>query len=264
MSPRYFLKLGGSLITDKTRQATFLPERMTPLARAIHRVHEARPELGLLIGHGSGSFGHFAAHKYHTAEGVHQPDEWRGFAEVGRVARDLNQLVSHALSEADVPIWPVQPSASAECADGKLLHLDARPIDKALAQGLVPLVYGDVALDTVRGGTIISTESIFFYLAPILRPERIFLLGEVEGVLDTVGQVVRRITPQTLQDVVEALGGSRGVDVTGGMASKVLDMLRLAEALPGLKIHILSGQEPEVVAQALLDSDSAPGTILSA
>lgn len=264
MSPRYFLKLGGSLITDKTREATFLPERMTLLTQAIRQTLDARPELSLLIGHGSGSFGHFAAHKYHTAEGVGLPEEWRGFAEVGRVARDLNQLVSHTLSEAGVPVWPVQPSASAECADGMLRHLDARPIEKALAQGLVPLVYGDVALDTVRGGTIISTESIFFYLAPILRPERIFLLGEVEGVLDTNGRVVPRVTPQTLLGIVEALGGSRGVDVTGGMASKVQDMLRLAEALPGLTIHILSGRYPQVVAQALLDPDSAPGTILSA
>ena len=264
MSPRYFVKLGGSLITDKTREAAFLPERMVPLAQAIRGALDARPELSLLIGHGSGSFGHFAASKYHTADGVHLSEEWHGFAEVGRVARDLNQLVSHALSEAGVPVWPVQPSASAECVDGLLLHLDARPLEKALAMGLVPLVYGDVALDTARGGTIISTESIFFYLAPMLRPERIFLLGEVEGVLDAGGRVVPRITPRTLPDVVDALGGSRGVDVTGGMASKVQDMLRLAAALPGLTIHILSGEDPAVVAAALRDPNSAPGTILSA
>ena len=132
MSPRYFLKLGGSLITDKTREMTFLPERMIPLAGAIRRALDARPGLGLLIGHGSVSFGHFAAHKYHTAEGVQGPEAWQGFAEVGRVARDLNQLVSHVLNEAGVPVWPVQPSASAECNDGVLRHLDAlRPASSA-------------------------------------------------------------------------------------------------------------------------------------
>ena len=50
--------------------------------------------------------------------------------------------------------------------------------------GSVPVVFGDVALDEVRGGTIISTEEIFAWLAVRLRPQRVILAGEVAGVLE--------------------------------------------------------------------------------
>ena len=35
---------------------------------------------GLVIGHGSGSFGHYMASKYGTRKGVDGPDQWAGFA----------------------------------------------------------------------------------------------------------------------------------------------------------------------------------------
>jgi len=257
------LKLGGSLITDKTREATYLGERMDGLAQAIQFVLATRPDLRLLIGHGSGSFGHFAAKKHGTAAGVQTAAQWLGFAEVGRVARSLTELVSRSLSKAGVPVWPVQPSASAECADGQLVALETRPLEAALAHGIVPLVHGDVAFDRTRGGTIISTETIFFHLTPILAPQRIVLLGEVEGVLDSQGKVIPRITPGTYSNIEAALGGSRGVDVTGGMASKVRDMLRLVEAAPGLTVRIMSGLNPALVQQALSDPDTESGTVIN-
>ncbi len=259
-----FLKLGGSLITDKTRESTFLGERMARLSAAIASAMAARPGLRLLIGHGSGSFGHFAAYRHGTMQGVATAEQWQGFAEVARVAGHLNDLVSEKLAAAGIPVWPLQPSASAECVDGDLRYLEARPLQIALEKGLVPLVYGDVALDTVRGGAIISTEEIFLYLTPILRPRHILLLGEVEGVLDQGGHVIPRITPQILPEIEAVLGGSRGVDVTGGMAGKVREMVRLVQTYPALTIHILSGLEPESVQDALRDPMHAPGTAIFA
>ncbi len=259
-----FLKLGGSLITDKTREGVFLQDRAVRLADEISAAWSARAGLRLLIGHGSGSFGHFAARKHRTMEGVSTPEQWRGFAEVGRTAARLNRLMADALAGAGLPIWPIQPSASAECSGGSLKLLEMRPIRAALDHDLIPLVYGDVALDTARGGTIISTETIFFYLAPLLRPQRVLLFGDVEGVLDESGQVIRRITPGSLPEVEAALGGSRGVDVTGGMASKVRDMVKLVERTPDLTIHILSGLTPGLLHDTLLDPDSAPGTAICA
>lgn len=259
-----FLKLGGSLITDKTREGVFLEERAVRLADEIHTAWSAGAGLRLLIGHGSGSFGHFAARKHHTMEGVSTPEQWHGFAEVGRTAARLNRLMADALAGAELPVWPIQPSASAECVGGSLRLLEVRPIRAALDHDLIPLIYGDVALDAARGGTIISTETIFFYLAPLLRPQRVLLFGDMEGVLDKAGQVIRRITPGSLPKVETALGGSRGVDVTGGMASKVRDMVKLVERTPELTIRILSGMTPGLLRDALLDPDSAPGTVICA
>lgn len=259
-----FVKLGGSLITDKTQVELFLEARMAHLASEISAACSADDGLRLLLGHGSGSFGHVAARKHRTMECVQTAEQWRGFAEVARTAARLNRMVTDVLAECGLPVWTIQPSASAEVIDGTITSMATSPITTALDKGLVPLVHGDVALDSVRGGTIISTESIFFFLAPILRPQRIFLFGEVAGVLDSAGQVISRITPESLAEVEALLGGSHGVDVTGGMATKVRDMVRLAEHVPDLTIHILSGLDSGCVQAALRDPDSVPGTIICA
>lgn len=246
-----FLKLGGSLITDKSAENSFRDSVAARLAEEIARALEQPDAPSLLVGHGSGSFGHVAASRHGTIHGVHSPDEWRGFADVAVAAAELNTLVARALHSAGVPVWRLQPSASALARNGVLTRLELGPIRHALEVGLVPLVYGDVALDEARGGTIISTETIFFYLAQHLPVTRILLLGEVDGVYDADKHVIERITPATLPRIVPLLGGSAGTDVTGGMITKVRDMVALVEAVPNLEIQILNGTLPGLVEHAL-------------
>jgi isopentenyl phosphate kinase len=251
-----FLKLGGSLITDKTRENMPRPEVIARLAREIaaHLQERGKAE-PLLIGHGSGSFGHAAARKYGTRDGVRADADWRGFAEVSVVAARLNRLVADALHDAGVPVVSAPPSASARCEDGRIVAMDTRLIRAALDHGLVPLVQGDVALDTARGGTIVSTEEVFAYLAGEFPVTHILLAGETEGVYghapEAPGDIIECITPQNWETLRGGVGGSRGADVTGGMASKVRDMLALVSARAGLTALIFSGLEEGNVARAL-------------
>ncbi len=260
MAERVFLKLGGSLITDKSSPYTPRPEVIRRLAEEIRKALEARPDLELVIGHGSGSFGHTAAAPYGTRQGVQTPREWRGYAEVAAAAARLNRLVTDIFLEVGVPVLSLQPSASARCRDGELIHLETAPILAALARGLVPLIYGDVALDEVRGGTIVSTEDLFVYLTPLLSPRRILLATRVEGVLDAGGRVIPAISPADLPALRPSLGGARGADVTGGMADKVERMGALVERYPDLVVQIFSGETPGRLLSALLSASETPGT----
>ncbi|MBL8155530.1 MAG: isopentenyl phosphate kinase family protein [Anaerolineae bacterium] len=257
-----FLKLGGSLITDKKVERGFRRPVMTRLAAEIASALQESPDLRLLIGHGSGSFGHFAASRHKTIEGVHTPEEWRAFAEVATVAAELNYLVTDTLHKAGVPTWRIQPSASAISQNGEMIEMNVLPIQRALEHHLVPLVYGDVCLDEIRGGTITSTEKIFFFLANQLPVDRIILLGEVEGVLDTGHQIIPQITPENISHILDALGGSSGVDVTGGMETKVQDMLELARQNQNLTIRIMTGLHEGLVYQTLVGRVT-PGTVIS-
>jgi isopentenyl phosphate kinase len=263
---RVFLKLGGSLITDKKREQTPRLDVIRRLAEEIRQATDARPDLQLLIGHGSGSYGHFVGQRYRTREGTVNDESWRGYAETGAVAARLNRQVTDALLEAGLPVLSVQPSASALCHDGELLHLEVRPIVTALGKGLIPLVYGDVALDEVRGCTIISTEKILCYLARLLKPQRIVLAGVVDGVYDRdplqdpAARPIAEISPANYAQVEQRLGGSHGVDVTGGMFSKVREMAALAQRVPALTVHLITGEEPGRLRQVLLDRQAAGGT----
>ena len=263
-----YVKLGGSVITDKAVPETARPEVIARLAAEIAAALAARPGLRLVLGHGSGSFGHPVARRYGTHLGVHSPAGWRGFAETAAAAARLNRLVAEALLAAGVPAWSIQPSASARCRDGELLSLAAGPVKGALAHGLVPLLYGDVALDQVRGGTIISTEQILAYLARQLHPTRLIMVGEVDGVFegdplrDPAARPIPEITAANWTQVRASRGGSHAADVTGGMLAKVEQMVALAGELPGLTVHFLSGLRPGALQSALLDPPTAGGTLL--
>lgn len=258
-----FVKLGGSLITDKLQERTFRPDVAARIAGEIAAALTQSPELQVLVGNGSGSFGHVSAKRHGTMQGVVTPEQWRGFSEVATVASEIGQLVADTLQAAGVPAWRLQPSASAQAEDGRLVDMALGPVRAALGHGLTPLIHGDVALDSVRGGTIISTETIFFYLAQHLPVSTVLLLGEVPGVYDADKNVIPEITPANLADVETALGGSAGTDVTGGMETKVRDMVALVQARPEMTIRILDGREPGLL-QATLLNEATPGTVIRA
>ncbi len=256
-----FLKLGGSLITDKHTPLTARPTILARIANEIAAARHDNPGLLLLIGHGSGSFGHAVAEKYHTANGVHTQQGWWGFADVWQAARQLNELVIRALIAADLPVISFPPSAGVIAENRQVDHWDSEPLQHALKHNLIPLVQGDVIFDRRLGGTIFSTEIIFQYLAKRLRPHRILLAGLDEGVwVDAKDktEIVSKITPENVQNVLPLLDGAETVDVTGGMRAKVQTMLTLVEEIPSLNINIFSGAQPGAIYNAL--SGAVPGT----
>ena len=251
-----FLKLGGSLITDKLQKQTAHLDVIARLADEVAAARAARPELRILLGHGSGSFGHAAARQYGTRQGVRDQHDWHGFIQVWRAARTLNQIVMDALSKAGLPAIAFPPSATMIAEDGKAQLGDIRPLEAALEYGLVPVVQGDVAFDTLRGGTILSTEDAFCALAPLLQPQRILIAGVEEGVWADFPEntrLVDEIIPESFQTILSGLGGSAGVDVTGGMREKVELMLRLVQQCPGLEVAIFSASRPGSLLQSLID-----------
>jgi isopentenyl phosphate kinase len=164
--------------------------------------------------------------------------------------------VADCLHQAGLPVISVLPSASVVCVDGVLSSMDTQLIQTSLAHGLTPLVMGDVALDTVRGGTIVSTEEVFGYLSRQFPVTRILLAGETEGVYEryspqSPGPIIPNITPQNWAEISSGIGGSRGADVTGGMASKVRDMVALVQANPSITVQIFSGMLEGNVYRAL-------------
>jgi isopentenyl phosphate kinase len=261
----YFLKLGGSLITDKNASNTARKDVINRLAEEITDALKLRTDLQLVIGHGSGSFGHIPANKYGTRQGVDTAEKWWGFVEVFREARTLNQIVLESLLSVGLPVIAFPPSASIIAKDGAVQSWDLQPMQAALATGLIPLVNGDVIFDSHRGGTILSTEEIFAYLALKLIPQRILLAGIETGVwrdYPACTQLLESITPFAYNSGDAGLSGSAAVDVTGGMRQKVEIMLNLVTQAPGLQSLIFSGAEPGLVYQALLGD--LPGTCIRA
>jgi isopentenyl phosphate kinase len=268
MKELVFLKLGGSLITDKTQPYTPQLDVIEDVALQVANALRTHPNLRLVLGHGSGSFGHVAASEYHTRDGFfprpsplahRERDEseenyWKGFAEVWYQASALNRFVMKALHKTNVLAIALPPSANVIASDGKVSIWETTAISMALAAGVVPVIFGDVVFDEIRGGTILSTEDLFEHLTRALNPERILLAGLESAVWEDFPARTRKletITPHTYAEISEGVGKATGVDVTGGMQSKVTQMLELVQQNPELKIQIFSGAGPGSIVRAL-------------
>ncbi len=268
MKELVFLKLGGSLITDKTKPYTPLLDVMNDLAHQIAITLQTQPNLRLVIGHGAGSFGHVAASEYKTRDGFPQAsplthrerDEtednyWKGFAEVWYQASSLNRYVMEALHKEELRAVALPPSSNVIGSDGHVSVWETTPIRMALAAGIIPVIFGDVVFDEIRGGTILSTENLFAYLVKALNPERILLAGLEEAVWEDFParkRKIERITPQSFNEIKHGVGKSVAADVTGGMEAKVSGMLELVQENPGLKVQIFSGIERGNLVRALM------------
>ena len=271
------LKLGGSLITDKTQAYTVRQDKLADLAKQIASALQTQPELRLVLGHGSGSFGHTAAKKYKTRDGlppsfssnfeeeppsqpppfsekIGEEQYWNGFAEVWYQATTLNRYVIQALNEAGIPAMTFSPAASVWSDNGKVAKWDLSHIEYALERGIVPVVHGDVIFDKAKGGTILSTEDLFEHLAKAMRPGRILLAGLEEAVwadFPARRHRVERLTRGSFSEISKGIGQATGADVTGGMESKVNQMLELVDEIPGLSALIFSGELPGNLEKAL-------------
>ena len=278
MKELVFLKLGGSLITDKTQPYTPQLDVIKDLAIQIATALQTQPNLRLVIGHGAGSFGHVPASEYHTRDGLprssplthRERDEteesyWKGFAEVWYQASALNRFVMKALHKAGVSTISLPPSSSVIASNGKVFVWETTPIRMALSSRIVPVIFGDVVFDEVRGGTILSTEDLFMHLAHALNPERILLAGIESAVWEDFPvrtRKIEKITPSSYSEVSEGVSKSTGADVTGGMQSKVDQMLELAQKNPELTVQIFSGTQPGNIVRAL--TGEILGTLISA
>ncbi len=258
-----FLKLGGALLTDKAGREALRPSHLQRLCDELAEWPGAR-DGRLVLAHGSGSFAHPAA----TESGFMQrPDDALALARVAAAAARLDRFVIAALLERELAALPLPGSLLARCRAGRVESVRADLVTTALDSGLLPVLYGDAAPDALQGGCIASTEPLLMALARKLRPARVILATDVDGVYDRDPKAggarrLERIELGRREEILDRVRTDvdRARDVSGGMASKLASMLDLVAEQPELEVRILSGLRPGALIAALRDDPAAGGT----
>jgi len=232
MSERMILKLGGSVITDKSADCAVNHERLATLASAIATSRHG----GIVIVHGAGSCGHPEAKRYHLDKGASE-GHTEGIWVTHRVVSSLNDEVVRALRDKGVAAVGVHPFHTAVADNGRLVSFEHRHLEKMLALGMVPVIHGDVVMDMTRGACIVSGDQLVRYLALALHITCVGLATDVPGVLDG-DRVVPKITRGTTLNL--HIGNSKHTDVTGGMSGKLNELFELADAGIGSDIFAVS------------------------
>ncbi len=222
------LKLGGSVVTDKSGDCAIDHTRLAEIAERI----AARRAGAVILIHGAGSCGHPEARQYRIQDGV-DAGNLPGIYHTHTAVSGLNTAVVEALRSAGCEAVGIHPLHLALAENGRLVAMETGHLREMLARDMVPVLHGDVVMDRARGACIVSGDQLITYLAAHLPAGRVGLATDVQGVLRD-GSVIPVIDRKTADSVV--IGGSGNTDVTGGMQGKIAELLDLADR--GVESHI--------------------------
>ena len=262
----YMVKLGGGIISDISVASKPLVDE---IRRVLSEIKAAKDEGGfdLIIGHGSGSFGHRPAHDYRVNEGLVGPESKKGSAITQQVAQELDRIIISEAINAGLEPFQFSPSSFVIADGGKPTEGITAHIRHAIDRGFVPVVYGDVVMDRKLGVSIASTEKVFGFLAGQMGVDMFVLATDVDGVFDKDprtnpdAKLVRLIDGSNIDSILEhAETNKMKVDVTGGMRTKVMGMHEMV-SIRGAEGIIINGKVPGRIRDALLGRD-VPGTIV--
>ncbi len=222
------IKLGGSVITDKSEYRKFNRETVARLCREIKESKE-----DVIIVHGAGSFGHILAKEYDLNGGYRNKNQISAAAQVCYDTRDLSSMVVMELIEAGIPAVSVPPG-SAFFMENRILKISDDYVLKSMVEkGIMPVMFGDVVQDKKLGFAICSGDQIVKILADMFDADRVIFVSDVDGLFDhdpktnPDAELLRYVNSDTLKNADTEITVA---DVTGGVRGKIETMLSVCHS----------------------------------
>jgi len=242
------VKLGGSVITDKSKLRTF---RRTTCDRLAKELGAAKSTLCVV--HGAGSFGHIEAKKHALHKGYKNDTQLHHVATVQRDVRELNLKVLESLIDKGLRAVSIPPASCATFKRGAIKSFDPSCFESPLEIGLTPVSFGDVVPDESMWFTICSGDLIMGALAWSLKPRLIIFCADVDGVYDSDPKKNKKAELIPVLDRASLSSIRRSetahADVTGSMHGKLERMLAMAQHCE--KCMIVNGNVPGRLEKAL-------------
>lgn len=260
------LKIGGSILTNKnSKESKINNESLKRIASEIKESINSSPK-DLIIVHGAGSFGHPPAKKHKIGEEFGEdefPQKRLGFCEIQNEVKKLNMFICEAFIQNDLPVIAIPASSFITAHDKRITEGNIEIFKKYLNKGFIPVIYGDVVLDSKLEFCVISGDQIIQYLAKNLKANQVILGTDVDGVYNK--------NPKTHDDAIffdkftslkdlDTFEGTTNIDVTGGMVGKIKELLFLADL--GIESKIINAEVKNNVFKAL-ENKEVKGTIIS-
>src|SRR3989454_3382214 len=147
------VKLGGSVLPDKTRLRTARRAAIRRLASELAAVRQS-----LVVVHGAGSYGHILARRHKLNQGGVSVTKRIAASRVQQDVKELDGLVVNALLDVGIAAIPIAPSAVLTLNGGTGATADLTPILALTSMGFTPVTFGDVVRDLHRGIAICSGD----------------------------------------------------------------------------------------------------------
>ncbi len=242
------IKIGGSVITDKTKEDTFKTKTMDNISKQLKKANKE-----IIIIHGAGSFGHILAEKYNLNEGFSNSDQIIGFSEILEKVQTLNTYVLRSLQRNFIPGVSIPPHAILRLDNHLYEKTDLKIFKQYLEKDFVPVTFGDVVLDKKLGFSICSGDLLIYELAKYFKPEKVVFAIDEDGLYssnpkqDDKAEFIREIDIKGLDNLKTSL--DKHSDVTGGMTGKINTIKKIAEK--GIDTVLVNGNKPDCLYKTL-------------
>lgn len=255
--PLYIMKVGGSVCTKKAENKPVANAGL--IARVAREIRLARnvKKFKLIIVHGAGPFGHSNVKNYGINEGIRTEKHVEGFIKTHLAMAKLNDVFLKEFESEGLKVITLDPTACIVQKNKKILKFDTTQIELLfkMDSSIIPIIYGDMVLDTVLKGSVVSGDAIIPYLARKLKAEKVLLGTDVAGIFTAdpkkfpKAERISEINVKNFAQVLKSVTGSKAVDVTGGMKGK---LEKLKEQLKGTKAFVFDMQKHESTFKALV------------
>lgn len=254
----YIVKLGGSVITNKTKEQTFKQPVMDNLSAEIKKANKE-----IIIVHGAGSFGHILAEKYDLNEGYKRNEQKQGFSLTLEMVQNLSNHVLKSLCKYNVPAVPIPPHSILKLNDHNLEEVDWQIFKDYLEKGFIPVTYGDVVLDNNLGFSICSGDLLVLALSEYFKPGKVIFVIDEEGLYssnpktDKNAEFIDSITVENLKKLTTPK--DKHADVTGGMGGKINTISKIAKL--GIDTILVNGNKPNRLFKVLVEEETKKSII---
>jgi Predicted archaeal kinase len=202
------IKLGGSLITDKSSPRTVKWDSLNDSALQIYKYYKEN-NAKIAIIHGGGSFGHYEVEKIRKSKNVIDPFSTSLIQEsmLTLALAVLKALIGVGIPASLHPTHTICKSNANDCNYFSIIN--------DLNNGLVPITYGDAVFD--GEGKIISGDDLSVQISNLINSDCLIFATDVDGVLDEKGNLIREIKRNHYINVIN----KDVFDVTGGIVNKI-------------------------------------------
>jgi len=248
----FILKLGGSLLTDKSKPFSL---REKVLNDSIQQIVDSKKKLILI--HGGGSFGHPVAKEYNISNGINPniQNQIFGLAKTHDVMNKLNSKIIKTLLEKNFPAITIQPSSIFMIKSKKISTRAIKVIETALDLGILPVLYGDIILDPNGSFSIISGDQIILEICKTLKNfkiKKVIFTIEKDGIFirDTNNNIklATEIDSNAI-DSLELVNLEEKIDVTGGIKKKLEIIENICDL--NIPVQIINGLKNNFILKSL-------------
>ena len=248
------IKLGGSLLTDKSTPYKLKEDILKAVAVEIKECFDLDLIKKLVVIHGVGSFGHPPVLKYYLHKGFENKDQLISLSKTQQIVNEFRKKIATTFLEEGIPINLMHASSMVVGEKMRITEDYFNSLVGYLSLGMVPLIGGDMMYDKVMGFSVCGGDQLAVILSRVLQAKKLLFVTDVPGVFNkdpNSGEKVhllREININELGELLTKMNISMTKDATGKMKGKLSALISIKDLIKkGLDVVILSMNKKDIL-----------------